>query len=103
MFRKWVTESPCDPHFISQQAEAQSSVRRASGFVQTGISYFDPGTGIYPSVAEATGMSLPPVGMCRSPEDENASSPFSVPRQMEPILADGLQGRRIEDHYHDAV
>ena len=48
-------------------------------------------------------MSLPPVGMCRSPEDENASSPFSVPRQMEPILADGLQGRRIEDHYHDAV
>ena len=26
MFRKWVTESPCDPHFISQQAEAQSSI-----------------------------------------------------------------------------
>ena len=48
-------------------------------------------------------MSLPPVGMCRSPEDENASSPFSVPRQMEPILADGLQGRRIEDRYREAL
>jgi hypothetical protein len=37
MFRNWVTRPPCDPHFISQQAKAQGSVRRVSGFVQTGL------------------------------------------------------------------
>jgi hypothetical protein len=70
---------------------------------KTGISYFDPGTEIYPSVAAAMGTCLPPAGMYRSPEDENPSSSSSVPRQMEPLLADGLQGRRIEDRYREAL
>src|ERR1019366_6434080 len=45
MFRKWVTNSPCDPHFILPQARraALASVRRASGFVQTGFPESEPG------------------------------------------------------------
>jgi hypothetical protein len=41
ILRKWVTRSPCDPHFISRQIDAgehaHCSVRRASGFVQTAL------------------------------------------------------------------